>query len=211
MILTPEERRAALLLIGLVLLGEVASLWQDHRRTQPDRELSAWLTRIEAERRDSTSLLSDSAGAGRIEGNSDGRNREAHEPIRPARSQSAAKPERNEAPRPTTDVASRATASPERSAADTEAIEPASDIPPGLLESGRIRINEASASDLMELPGIGDSMAARILAERVRSGSFTGPEDLLRVRGIGPKTLARLRDRIDWSPPGAPQAQGRGP
>ena len=44
-------------------------------------------------------------------------------------------------------------------------------------------------------------MAGRILEERERGGPFLRAEDLLRVKGIGPKKLERLRTQIDFAPP----------
>src|SRR6185503_15703242 len=58
---------------------------------------------------------------------------------------------------------------------------------------GRIDPNRASVTDLIRLPGIGPSLAARIVADRDHHGAFPSPEALLRVRGIGPKTLDRIR------------------
>lgn len=59
-----------------------------------------------------------------------------------------------------------------------------------------VHVNSATASELQALPGIGPSLAARILADRTAHGPYTRPEDLLRVRGIGPSTLNRLKSRI---------------
>jgi competence protein ComEA len=43
------------------------------------------------------------------------------------------------------------------------------------------------------LPGIGPELAQRIVADRQARGPFRRVEDLRRVRGIGPKTLERMR------------------
>ena len=51
--------------------------------------------------------------------------------------------------------------------------------------------NRADASTLETLPGIGPARAQAIVTERCRS-AFETPADLLRVHGIGPRTLARL-------------------
>lgn len=59
-----------------------------------------------------------------------------------------------------------------------------------------VPINTASAKELESLPGIGPALAQRIVAERVRGGPFRRLEDLRRVKGIGPKTVARLKGRI---------------
>jgi competence ComEA-like helix-hairpin-helix protein len=59
-----------------------------------------------------------------------------------------------------------------------------------------VDINTASAPELIALPGIGPSMAGRILAYRAAHGKFTHVEDLDRVKGIGPATVRRLRPFI---------------
>ena len=63
---------------------------------------------------------------------------------------------------------------------------------------GRIDPNRASAADLTRLPGIGPALAGRIVADRGQNGVFRSPESLLRVRGIGPKTLERIRGFLSF-------------
>jgi len=53
--------------------------------------------------------------------------------------------------------------------------------------------NLATESDLEVLPGIGPALAKRIAIELATNGPFDSVEDLLRVKGIGPKTLERIR------------------
>ncbi|PIE58359.1 MAG: hypothetical protein CSA33_04000 [Desulfobulbus propionicus] len=55
-------------------------------------------------------------------------------------------------------------------------------------------INDAGARELMLLPGIGPSLAAKIIAYRQKHGPFSSPKELLSVTGIGPKTLQRILD-----------------
>jgi DNA uptake protein ComE-like DNA-binding protein len=62
----------------------------------------------------------------------------------------------------------------------------------------RIDPRTADARALEELPGVGPALARRIVAARARGVVFRRPEDLLRVRGIGPAKLARMRDRLDF-------------
>jgi competence protein ComEA len=57
-------------------------------------------------------------------------------------------------------------------------------------------LNAARPPDLEALPGIGPVLAARIVAERGRGGPFATVDELRRVRGIGPKTLERIRAQI---------------
>jgi competence protein ComEA len=58
----------------------------------------------------------------------------------------------------------------------------------------RIDVNRASAERLAELPGIGPTLAARIVEARRRS-AFRTLDDLTRVSGIGPSTVSRLAGR----------------
>jgi competence protein ComEA len=65
------------------------------------------------------------------------------------------------------------------------------------LEPGeRIDPNLATAQELDRLPGIGSVAAEAIVAERGRSGPFRDADDLSRVRGIGPATVAKLEGHI---------------
>jgi len=59
-----------------------------------------------------------------------------------------------------------------------------------------VDLNRAGAEELQSLPGVGPALAQRILDSRWKEGPFRKPADLLRVRGIGPATLARIRDRV---------------
>ncbi len=68
-----------------------------------------------------------------------------------------------------------------------------------LMPDGAVRINEADAEELMALPGVGETIAQAILAEREAHGSFHYPEDLCAVRGIGMATLARFRAMLDMT------------
>ncbi|MBK7032314.1 MAG: helix-hairpin-helix domain-containing protein [Ignavibacteria bacterium] len=54
-----------------------------------------------------------------------------------------------------------------------------------------VNLNSATTSDLESLPGIGPAMAQRIIEARTRR-PFTCAEDLLNVKGIGEKKLAKL-------------------
>lgn len=58
--------------------------------------------------------------------------------------------------------------------------------------SALIDINSADAALLMTLPGVGETMAQRIIDGR----PYSEIDDLLDVYGIGEKTLEGLRDRV---------------
>jgi competence protein ComEA len=60
----------------------------------------------------------------------------------------------------------------------------------------RININTASVSELEALPGIGKSLAERIVEHREKFGPFRRPEHLIIVRGISDKRFRALRDLI---------------
>lgn len=66
-------------------------------------------------------------------------------------------------------------------------------LPPLLMP---ININKATLEELSTLPSIGPQTAQAILAFRDEHGPFKSVEDLLQVRGLGPKKLAAIRDRL---------------
>jgi competence ComEA-like helix-hairpin-helix protein len=66
----------------------------------------------------------------------------------------------------------------------------------GLLFGIPLDLNRASREDLEALPGVGPKTAASILEARETMGGFGSVKDLLRVRGIGPKTLETLRPLV---------------
>ncbi len=60
-------------------------------------------------------------------------------------------------------------------------------------ESGeQVPLNTATEEQLERLPGVGPSMAGRILAYRRQAGRFEKVEDLMMVTGIGPKKFAKI-------------------
>jgi competence protein ComEA len=61
---------------------------------------------------------------------------------------------------------------------------------------GPLDINQASALELEELPGIGPATAAAIVAHRERHGPFASVEALGEVSGIGDAKLAQLRELV---------------
>lgn len=59
-----------------------------------------------------------------------------------------------------------------------------------------VNVNSASVDELIALPGIGPTLAARIIAFREEHGLFSSVEDLRLVRGIGAKLLEKIRNQI---------------
>lgn len=218
MILTPEERRALLVLAVLLAFGQVLASWQRYRDAKPDRDLSAWLKKV-AEARESGasdpqlaehaasvfvpafgSDPVDSSGVGRPGPQTVGARSEQSDP-----SVSSA-PGKNSNERgagggsPTAEHDSGGHDAPSRAADGSTAkesrepavrLQSAKHAPPGILEGGRLGIDVASKAELEALPGVGPALAGRILLER-SARPFTKVEDLKRVKGIGPKTFERL-------------------
>lgn len=63
--------------------------------------------------------------------------------------------------------------------------------------SKKINLNSASAAELDLLPGIGPTYAGRIIDYREANGGFKSIEQIQNVKGIGPKTFEKLRDKIE--------------
>ncbi len=62
--------------------------------------------------------------------------------------------------------------------------------------AGGIDINSADSAALESLPGIGESKAAAIIQYRTDHGPFKSVDELDNVSGIGPSTLASIRDLV---------------
>ena len=61
---------------------------------------------------------------------------------------------------------------------------------------GKININTASRSELMDLPGIGSALAGRIVDYRSQYGAFSSIDEIMKVSGIGEKRFEAIMDRI---------------
>jgi competence ComEA-like helix-hairpin-helix protein len=65
-----------------------------------------------------------------------------------------------------------------------------------LREGSPLELNQATARDLVLLPGIGPKLAQRIVAERERRGQFASIEELRAVKGVGPAIFARVKPLV---------------
>ena len=63
----------------------------------------------------------------------------------------------------------------------------------GASEARPIDLNTADSAALESIPGIGKSLSQRILAFREKNGAFQSVDDLLKVQGIGEKSIQKLR------------------
>jgi comEA protein len=73
---------------------------------------------------------------------------------------------------------------------------PDADIDRIIKEKGLVKINTATTEDLARLPGIGATLAQRIIDYRAKNGSFSTKEDLKKVSGIGEKKYQAVKDYI---------------
>ena len=62
-----------------------------------------------------------------------------------------------------------------------------------------VDINKANEKDLITLSGIGVKKAGKIVAFRKANGCFKSIEDLIKVKGIGTKTVEKNRKNLTIS------------
>ena len=84
----------------------------------------------------------------------------------------------------------------DRAASESVTVSTETDLPPEEIELVLVDLNTAGVEELTTLPGIGESLAKRIIDYRTAHGPFESPEGLLEVSGIGEKKLEELRDYI---------------
>ena len=63
-------------------------------------------------------------------------------------------------------------------------------------DSSKINLNTASATELMQLPGVGEVTAEAIVSHRDTVGKFSEIEDLLDISGIGPAKFEKLHELV---------------
>ena len=67
------------------------------------------------------------------------------------------------------------------------------DLAPPVAVDFKIDVNSAEWPELALMPGIGEQIAKRIVAERAANGPYRDLDELRRVRGIGPRTLEGMK------------------
>jgi competence protein ComEA len=65
-----------------------------------------------------------------------------------------------------------------------------------LMAAEKINLNTATLEELMTLDRIGPQYAQRIIDYRDTYGPFEKIEDIMKVKGIGPKTFEANKDRL---------------
>jgi comEA protein len=70
------------------------------------------------------------------------------------------------------------------------------ELEPRVVTYQRVNINTATQEELEQLPWIGAKIARRILDYRSKNGKFKNWEELLNIKGIGPKRLKVIREYI---------------
>lgn len=70
---------------------------------------------------------------------------------------------------------------------------------PTVVERKLLNVNKATQEELEALPGIGPTIAKRILERREKVGPFRTVDELLEVAGIGPARLAAIRNLVTVS------------
>ncbi|HMB97609.1 MAG TPA: helix-hairpin-helix domain-containing protein [Balneolaceae bacterium] len=93
-----------------------------------------------------------------------------------------------------------------QSAGNYEIPQFADTIPPGKADTlkiqttvgAKVNINTADLAGLQKLPGIGPAYANRIMEWRKLNGKFKTAEELLEIKGIGPKRLEKIKELLEF-------------
>ena len=69
--------------------------------------------------------------------------------------------------------------------------------------AGKVNINTATVEQLQTLPGVGETLATRIVEYRQKAGSFKSTQELMNVKGLGEKNFQKIQGYLsvgDGSP-----------
>lgn len=75
--------------------------------------------------------------------------------------------------------------------------------------AGTVDLNSADAAALEGVKGIGPARAAAIVQYRDKHGPFASVDDLVKVPGIGDKSIVQLRDQLSVAPPRKAEARAK--
>jgi competence protein ComEA len=64
------------------------------------------------------------------------------------------------------------------------------------MEVATVNINTATVKELQSLPGVGQVTAERIITYRTENGPFAAVDDLTKIKGIGKKSLEKIRELV---------------
>jgi competence protein ComEA len=73
-------------------------------------------------------------------------------------------------------------------------------LPMYALAAGAVDLNSADAAALESIKGIGPARAAAIIQYRDKHGPFASVDELVKVPGIGDKSITQLRDQLSVTP-----------
>jgi len=65
-----------------------------------------------------------------------------------------------------------------------------------MLVFGSVNINKANTAQLQTINGIGPTKAAAIIKYRKSHGGFKNTNEIVNVKGIGPKTFMKIKSQI---------------
>lgn len=75
-------------------------------------------------------------------------------------------------------------------------IPPATQMPEGEKERKKLDLNTVDSWMLTAIPGVGETIAARIIAYREENGGFLDVQELMRIQGIGEKLYSVLEEYV---------------
>ena len=73
-----------------------------------------------------------------------------------------------------------------------------------------VNVNTAGHADLSALPGVGDSLAQRIIAIRDTRGGYRDVDDLAAAANLQPHEIVRIRDKVTFDQPSTGHQQRPG-
>ena len=72
----------------------------------------------------------------------------------------------------------------------------AAELPAAKVSVETIHLNQATAEQLQDLPGVGPALSERIISYRDQHGPFSSVDQLVAVKGVGQAKLASFKDRL---------------